>query len=80
MELHFEKIQELRIDDRDENINPDLVGAYISRRLTSDQRQEFTRYLATDDDARELMMMSFRALKASDGGRARNSSDQRDRD
>ncbi len=52
-------------------MSPDVMGAYLSRRLKLDDRSQVTQYLAKDRDARELMLMSFQALKATTNDRRR---------
>ena len=43
--------------------DPDVMGAFLSRKLPASDRSRITRDLAQDPEARELMLMSYRALK-----------------
>ncbi|NND73264.1 MAG: hypothetical protein HKN43_16945 [Rhodothermales bacterium] len=44
--------------------HPDVMGAYLSRELPGSDRTQMTQRLASDPEARELMLMSFQALQA----------------
>lgn len=43
--------------------DPDVIGAYLSRKIPDAYRAQITRCLANDSVARELMHMSYLALE-----------------
>lgn len=54
--------------------DPDVIGAYLSRKIPQSYRDQITRCLANDRVARELMHMSYLALESA---RQSNSPDQK---
>ena len=59
-----EQMEEQTLTETLDCSDPDVMGAFLSKKLPASDRSQITVHLARDPDARELMLMSYRALKA----------------